>query len=327
MRALVVGPTTTLNTSVACHVLRTLHITSPHVVWNVVTSYQLSLDAYQACANVRNVTAFRDLKDEETDDSQGLVIEVLASSFFDKAWVRERLRTAPHLLVVTTSPVTFMDKTVLASFEQVYLSKTAAVDKQSQYFTLFADATAMSFVEFKKAIKGVATNQYGRVVMEQGKPGRLEVCDYSPLWDMPGAAATTTTVTTRTPGPTALKERPPAAVPPPPSPVPPRSSGAVERPPDTVVEAGRVELWLSMTLHPDCTAETVVDNLRTMLGNTLIESMLQTILYDTSAIKDHRLHVYVQVFEHRQDLFVSLAFNVLQSLRLASFITQGSLVL
>lgn len=310
MRILVVGPSSPLNTSLACHVLRTLKSSERSAVeWNVVTSYQNAIDSYQSCPNVASVTAFKDLKDDETDSGQGLVVEVLAASFFDKAWVKQRLRESSDLLVIASSPVTLMDRSVLESFDRVYLTKTTAADKQSQYFTLFADTGKQSFTDFKKTLKGLSTNQFARVTLTQGKPGRLEVETYTPLWESPTNEAKASAAPTAAPA----KERPaPTVVP------------APERPPGEKVASGSVELWLTMTVARDVALDDVVLNLRAMLGNELIASMLHKSLYHPLA-DEHRLNVYLQVFEQRQDLFASLALNMLQSLRGSGIITQGSL--
>lgn len=315
MRVLVVGPGTALNTALACHVLRTLR-TSP-VQWHVITSYQSSVDLYQACPGVTNVTAFKDLKDDETPPDQGLVMEVLATSFFEKTWVKQRLKDGHDVLVVATSPVTLVDKSVLDTFDCVYISKTLAADKQSQYYTLFADTAKQSFTDFKKTVKGLATNQYARIQMEHGRPSKFEVESYPALWDQVGpasaasvapvapAVAVTGTVAPTTPVAVRHVERPSQAEP--------------------VSNTGRVEVWLCLTVAAGVARDDVVTNLKAMLSKDLLASMMHQVLYTTSE-DSRRVDVYVQVFEIRQDLFVSLAFNILQALRGVSLITQGALV-
>lgn len=320
MRVLVVGPTTSINASLACHVLRVLKSECPGVVWNVITSYQTSLDLYQACPNVTSVTAFKDLKEDEVDQGQGLVIEVLASSFFEKSWVKQRLREGSDLVVVSSSPVTSMDKSLLATFDRVYMTKTTAADKQSQYYTLFVDTAKHSFGEFKKLIKGIATNQYARVNMEHGHPSQIEVETYVAAWEKPVQDASIATVSAvGGAAPAAAAAATPASRP---------KAVTVDRPSaaEAVAQTNRVELWLCMTTAPNVALDDVVVNLKAMLGNELIASMVHQLLYS----KDdgtRRVDVYVQVFEQRQDLFASLALNILQSLRGAGIIAQGSLVI
>jgi len=307
MRVLVVGPSTSINASLACHVLRTLKSECSGVVWNVITSYQTSLDLYQACPNVSSVTAFKDIKEDETDQGQGLLIEVLASSFFEKSWVKQRLREGTDLVVVSASPVTLMDKSILETFDRVYMTKTAAADKQSQYYTLFVDTSKQTFGDFKKLIKGMATNQYARVNMTRGRAGQIEVETYVAVWEQPSGSASSV--------PTVSAAAVPLAKPP---------SVTVDRPPEAeaVVNTNRVELWLCMTAAPKVALDDVVINLKTMLGNELIASMLHQSLYSKDD-STRRVDVYLQVFEQRQDLLASLVFNILQSLRGAGIIAQG----
>lgn len=59
-----------------------------------------------------NVTAYKDMKDDETNSAEGLVIEAMAASFFEKHWVKRRLAHSRDLMVVTSSPLTVMDKGV-----------------------------------------------------------------------------------------------------------------------------------------------------------------------------------------------------------------------
>lgn len=316
MRCLIVGSSPVLNTSLACHLVRTWPDAS--IKWQVITSYQSSIASYTACDSVASVMAYKDLGSEEPSRtaSSGWLWEVVANSFFEKAWVKQRLRETSSdsgdLLVVSPSPLNYLDKAVLSRFDRVYLTKTGISDKQTQYYTLFADSSTVSFDVFKKLLRDLATNEYAFITYTGGQPGPFTKKQYVAVWEA-GAAATAVAATTTTTRRAAVVA---------PEPVP-----AVARPEVvTAVDAGQVELWLSLQVKPSVTLEDVVTNMRAMLGQELIATMLHTQLYQTHA-ETHRVQVYVQVFEHRQDLFASLALNMLQSLRQSGLVLQGALVI
>lgn len=290
MRVLVVGSTSLPNTNVACHVIGS----SPEYKWDVVSSFQTSIDQWSGCPNVVKVTAYKDMKDGECDPTRGLVIEVKAASFFEKPWVKQRIANAKDLVIVTSSPLGTLEKPVLDSFDKVCISKTSAPDKQMQYYTLFADPTKQTAAEFKKVIKDLASDQFA--LLE--KPDRvLQIKTFTTAWSVPTAEKKISV---------------------------PKGGEHTDKPADGLND-GCVELWLCLTVSPGVQLDQAVTELQSMLGNDLIVSMFSKSMYRKHE-DDHSVSVYMQVFQQRQDMFSALALNMLQALRASSIITKGSIV-
>jgi hypothetical protein len=310
MRILITGSGLNFNTSLACFVAAE----NKDRQWTVVTSYQNSVAMYTNVPNIPKVVTYKDVKDDDIDSldaNHGTIIEVLAQSFFDKPWVSARIKQPLlDLIIVTTSPVSTLDKAMLDQFDHVYITKTTVADKQSQYYTLFVDTAKTTFTDFKKLLKNLLSTQYVHI---NRSLKTIETQTYVPAWQQPKIEETLE--------PTVAGLPPP---PPPPTKVPVMSK--LERPKSMAAPAtGFVELWLC--LYTSTASDEAVENIRAMLKNELIQTMVGTSLYHQRKEPGSPLNVYLQIAEQRQDLFASLAMNMLQSLRAAGIITQGGLVI
>jgi len=344
MRILIAGSNRAANTALATHC-----VSDAPGNWEVISSYQASCTEWEKLPNVTKVTSYHDLKDGEADDSQGLVLEVVAASFFEKSWVKTRLASATDLIMVTSSPVAYIDKAVLHTFHQVLLTKSTTPEKQAQYHTLFIDVKKIPFVTFKKAVKALEDHHYLSVAADGSittgswteapsqdhglaatvsktasklesktgsKPG-LQVSASSYVSQVQAQAVDTAEKKTATPAVNEGKS-PPDVVP------------RQNRPSNVEVADGVTELWICFTAQSRKKTKDMLDHAVTMfedmLSNDLLISMFSTAFHEKHE-EDQSVSVYFQVYKQRQDLFVALMMNILQSLRSSHVITNGSIVI
>jgi hypothetical protein len=356
MRILVTGSSSA--TKLGIHLLR-----KTNLQWHVITSFQTSCRDWENSPNVHKVLQNSHLSDTDViDPDQPLVIEVIALSFFERSWVKEYLQTAKNLIVIVSSPIHFMDKTLLSTFDRLLINKTLSPEKQSQYYTLFVDTKSMTNTEFKKIIKALDEKQYVEI-----KSGLVNViqwvdpCDKK-IDDLSVDKTTNIPLKGLVP---AIKKEPDLQVLPSDyclsnsSPV--KKVGEEEKVGKSSVDTvskekigveGKTfeskvvksksitgtpvpdnvsELWITFTPtgeNPqDLTSlemDECISSFEEMVSNDLIISMFSTTCKKRTK---NNVEFYFHVYKQRQDLFVALMMNILQSLRAGNLITTGSVMI
>jgi len=312
MRTLIVGP------GIPANLARGFSLLSHEKpgTWEVVSSYKQSCDKWVTSHAVDRVTSFHDLKDYEPDESMGLVIEVVAQSFYEKPWVKAQIKSAKDLLILCASPVTFLDKETLASFQKVYATKTVVSDKQTQYYSVFVNADTMSFGDFKKMLRTLEVDQCVEISEGGKKVQVVTIPTAAPLEHVERKQRPEREKQER-----ANVEKKVAAV----IDMPTGAGEHRDKPDKVELTDACSELWISLKPAADVTLADAVASLESMMRNDLIVSMFALTVYKTHP-EDGTISVYVQVFLQRQDLFVALILNMLQSLRSSGVIDRGSIV-
>lgn len=333
MRTLIVGSNRGINASLAVH-----KVGESNVHWEVISSYQASCSEWKTLPNVDKVTCYQDLKDNEPDETKGLVLEVVASSFFEKTWVKSRLSSEVNLVVITNAPVSYLDKSLFPTFHNVFITRTNSSEKQGQYHALFVNVKKHHFPDFKKSVKSLTDFQYLSVAPDgtlekMGWTGMASSAPEPPVSSHPGnivpkAVRVTNTSEEQKHAPVVpqpnIKPQVLSSRKAPPEPVP----SDLKRPKNVEVKENVSELWLNFSVKPSESGENTLDKavtaVETMLSTDMLISMF-TCAYHEKHPDTNSGTFYFQVFERRQDLFVALVVNMLQSLRVNHVIQHGSL--
>ena len=332
MRILVTGTSTTFNTTAACTLLDT------DVSWEVITSYQSALPKWELLPCVNSSRLFQDLKEHVPDETNGLVIEVVALSFFQKSWVKERLKTSQApLVIVHTAPASCLDKSVLELFDQVYITKTQVADKQSQYYSTFLDSnrtdtkTETSFNEFKKQLRMLEVDQCLKIENESVQIVNLKVKKTQAISNsstsgngskLPSSSIKLVSSSSE-PVKCEVKQADKTM----------KESASklqttveyCDKPSKITLSDDCTELWVNLTYAKGKNIDEVLTTFESILGNELITSMFSKTTYNKRP-EDCTVCVYFQVFEQRRHLFVSLLSDMLLSLRQENIIHRGSIV-
>jgi len=327
MRILVTGTSTTFNTTAACTLLDT------DVSWEVITSYQSALPKWELLPCVNSSRLFQDLKEHVPDETNGLVIEVVALSFFQKSWVKERLKTSQvPLMIVHTAPASCLDKSVLELFDQVYITKTQVADKQSQYYSTFLDNTKTdtSFNEFKKQLRMLEVDQCLKIENESVQIVSLKTKKTETLSNssssgskLPSSSSKLVVSSSSEPLKSEVKQADKTMK---------ESASKIQttveycdKPSKITLSDDCTELWVNLTYAKGKNIDEVLTTFESILGNELITSMFSKTTYNKRP-EDCTVCVYFQVFEQRRHLFVSLLSDMLLSLRQENIIHRGSIV-
>lgn len=171
-------------------------------------------------------------------------------------------------------------------YSDVFIGKTIGVKKQQLYYSAFVDQSKQTFEAFSAAVKSLASNQYMTVL------GKIETCGKS-------SAGTTT-----------------------------KKSESIQKTepsqkPDQNDEAKSVSLAFDITVNPAYKASDVIMNLKDMLENELVASMIKD--FNTESTESQKVLVKLDIYETRQDLFASLGLHMLQSLRTSGMILTGAI--
>jgi len=333
MRTLILGSSREAATSLGCNC-----VALSTGEWEIITSYQSSCAEWSKVPNVKKVTTYQDLKEEESESKIGLVLEVVAATFFEKPWVKARLEKSDHLIFITSSPVTFVPKTLYSSFHQIFVVKTGVPDKQSQYHTLFVDAKKHPFPVFKSTLKALENNHYlsispdgtsittGTWIASKVEPveskvtGTIEKVTAPTPKVEPKVTGTIPTVTGTLPKVT-------GTIPNSPMPTPLEK----KKPDQIVLPENMMELWVCFTAQPrksePSMLSTAITMFEEMLSNDLLLSMFNNQVSHHRDEEKQSVSIYFQVYKQRQDLFVALMMNVLQSLRMSHTISQGYIMI
>lgn len=316
MRVLIIGSNRTYNTNCGIHQVRKFTDTT----WDVVSSYQAACEEWKTLPHIGDVWPYQSLKDNEADEERGLVIEVLADAFYTKSWVKRRMKESADLILISSSPVSHMDSSMLKSFHQILLTKTNSIEKLKQYHNLFLDKNRTDLKTFKKVIKALSTQQYLSVLSD----GTFQILN-STLDSVATADSKTTdssdVLETQSSELKSTELKPAPA----PSSVPIKCSRLPR--PDCVklddVPVDFCERWVCF--QATYNLDEAVQEFEKMLGNNLILAM-----FDNPSIERHpktrTADFYFQVKNMRKDLFASLMMNILEALRARHSITHGTLV-
>lgn len=306
--------------------------------WNVITSYQTDCSLWQNNKSVKQVHQATHMKDtDQVAVTDPLVIHVMARSFFDKLWVQNYLQNAQNYIIMVSAPIHYFEKALLSRFDQILITRTLSADKQAMYHNLFINEKLQNLADFKKLLKTLTEYQYVEIV-----DGRTILH----TWYVPQESKTTIVATTLPIGATptiALNPTPVANSTPMASPSPVATAPVVvtttttssksETKPNPPPEVKLLseenknpaiavsELWVTFTLNEDVKKFESMFN--AMLENELILSMISSARQKTYL---PHIEYYFHVYKDRQDLFVALLFNMIQTLRDQKMIKTGAIV-
>jgi len=347
MRILLLGSSPTENNYFASRLL-----SKSKASWIVVSSYEASRLLWANVKSVTKITEPKAVDEAPNTDNCGLVVEVMGTSFFEKNWVKEKIKNMENLLVLSTNPAV-LDKD--CKFDKTFICKTVSGEKQIQYHTLYIDAKTTALMEFKKVLRSLGKNQYLDVV--NGKYTVLELPE-DPEEKKERPAVSVDRIGNQSPrsvdrignrqGSESLQDsrrgsdnivsgseivRPKtvnnaeekvgqASVPVSAALLPKYS--IMTKPEKIVVEENVSEVWLHFVPREkqidDC-----IGAFEEMLSNNLILSMFTQAYHER--LSDGSVSVYFQVYLQRQDLFFAFVLNMLQTMKTNHLITHGGLVL
>lgn len=282
MRILVVGSNCA---KLAVHLMKE----QPGVEWHTITSFSNSLELYAPFHPV----LCKDFKEVDVPDKEsiGLCLDVIAKSFVDRPWTNAKLTSTKHLIVVTSTPTTLLPKSILDTFERIYIGKTDKVDKQSLHYSLLTRFEPnKTFVEFKNIVKNLDPSTF--VHIKTGDKNLL----YFKLEDGMETKETK------------------------------KEAKETKENTDSIVSSTQnIEIELDLVVDSATQPQDVLTNLQSMIQNDLITSMIHSFKITKDDTK-HRVKCIVHVLRFRQDLFASLSLNMLLSLRDAGMILRGSIL-
>lgn len=342
MRILLLGSSPAENNHFASRLL-----SKSKTSWTVVSSYEVSR---QSWANVKSVTKIIDTKNvDEAPNTEncGLVIEVIGASFFEKNWVKERMKHLENLVVLCTNPAV-LDKEW--KFDKTFICKTVSGEKHIQYHTMFIDAKTTALLEFKKVVRSLGKNQYLDVL--NGKYTILELPEdpeekkEKPPVSIDSVNESCTRVrpvnesctrlgpmneSCQRLGPmnescTRLRDTEERVV------NEQKTESAkmlpkysiMVKPNELVVAENVSEVWIHF-VPKEKQLEDCILAFEEMLSNRLILNMFTQAYHDR--LSDGSVSVYFQVHLHRQDLFFAFVLNMLQTMKANHLISHGGLVL
>jgi len=284
--------------------------------WTVVSSYEASRILWANVKSVTKITEPKAVDEAPNTDNCGLVIEVVGSSFFEKNWVKEKLKNLENLLVLSTNPAV-LDKEW--KFDKTFVCKTVSGEKQMQFHSLYIDEKTTALLEFKKVVRSLAKNQYLDVV--HGKYTVLELPEEPEEKKEKPIVSVDSTVTEK-PKPKTEEKVGQGSAPVSQNVLPKYS--IMTKPDNMVVEENATEVWLHFVPR-DKQIEDCIGAFEEMLSNNLILSMFSQAYHERLA--DGSVSVYFQVYLQRQDLFFAFVLNMLQTMKSNHLITHGGLVL
>jgi len=295
--------------------------------WSVITSFHNSVNDWMKCTNVLKVQLNSQLTEKDVfDANEPLVIEVIALSFFEKTWVKEFIKSAKNLILIVSSPLHLLEKsffeksTETGKFNRLLVTKTTSTDKQSQYYTSFVEPTSMTLTEFKKILRALEDQQYVEIqnglvkIIQWGvdKP-KVPNKDTKPQQQLEETKEAPTELKVVEEKKDSERNNEPNKV-------------LLEKSiSSTVVPMDMSEFWVMFS--PDTSIKDIeycITAFEDMISNDLLTSM-----FSTTCKKKTKSHVefYFHVHKQRQDLFVALMMNILQSLRSNNIISIGSITL
>ncbi len=258
------------------------------LTWDVISSFAKSSDRWRTQKVVKNVFSGKNLKDDELKQ-EGLILELFSAGCLEKAWVKTKLEKSAHLFLLLSNPQ-LLDADVRKKFDRVFLTKTPLGDKLVQYYTWYMNEKLVELKTFKASVKTLEPSQY---------------------LDLTGGVVKLETV---------VKED---LVPSPSDYVPVTAKPKAVESKVVPVPADCIELQIKFRMGATKLAADGIKTLETMLGNSMVAVMIQAAFYDK--VSDLDVTVYLQVKLVRQDLFVSLVFNMLQSMKKAKLLESASI--
>ena len=332
MRLLLLGSSPAENNHFASRLL-----SKSKTSWTVVSSYEV---CRQSWANVKSVTKIIDTKNVDeapNTDHCGLVIEVIGASFFEKNWVKERMKHLENLVVLSTNPAV-LDKEW--KFDKTFICKTVSGEKHIQYHTMFIDAKTTALLEFKKVVRSLGKNQYLDVLngkytvlelpedpeeKKEKPPVSIDSINESSTMVRPTNESCqrlrptneSCTRLTDTDERVTSEQKTESAK------MLPKYSIMV-KPNELVVDENVSEVWIHF-IPKEKQLEDSILAFEEMLSNRLILNMFTQAYHDR--LSDGSVSVYFQVHLHRQDLFFAFVLNMLQTMKANHLISHGGLVL
>lgn len=298
MRILVLGSNRLKNLDLATSLLEESALT-----WEVISSFTESHTRWKKQKSVSNVFSTKELKEEATELKQaGLVLELFSTACLDKPWLKTKLSKSAHLVVVLSN-AQVLEPEVRTTFDRVFMTKTPTLERVIQYHFLYVGDGKLDLKQFKLLNKNLTPGQH--------------------LQLLPGDQPTVQTVQKASdlvPSPTDYAP-PQLAVPKVAAAAPPASnSKSKDRAP---LAENCIELNIKGKLCADKTLNDGKTALQDLLGNALLQAMIHTVFYN-EFVKGE-MTVYFQIKSQRQDLFVALMFNVLQSLKMTHVFETASI--
>lgn len=179
-------------------------------------------------------------------------------------------------------------------YSDVFIGKTIGAKKQQLYYSAFVDHSKQTFEAFSAAVKSLASNQYMTVL------GKIETC-----------GKTSDKIESIQKIESSPKSEP---------------SLKIEPKPDQNDEAKSVSLAFDIAVNPAYKVSDVIMNLKDMLENELVASMIKDFQTESQVLKSSQnVTVKLDIYETRQDLFASLGLHMLQSLRTSGMILSGAI--
>jgi len=295
MRILILGTNRDHNLDVACHLLESSALT-----WDAISTFVKSTKRLGEQKVVKNVFSGKSLKGDELKQ-EGLIVELFAATCLEIAEVKAKVEKSAHLILLVSNPQ-LLEIDLRKKFDRVFLTKMPVGEKLVQYHVWYMNEKLIELKTFKAAVKNLESGQYldltgGAIKLETRTVVAVDLTPSPSDYVLP---APKVKVVAERQIPTNLAARQVIPVP-----------------------ADCIELQLKFRVVATKSAADGIKALETMLGNSMVEVMIQAAFYDK--VSDLDVSVYLQVKLVRQDLFVSLLFNMLQTMKKAKLLETASI--
>jgi hypothetical protein len=128
--------------------------------WSVVASFQKVRD-YWTTFPETVIVGHTNIENIDHFGNRPVVVDnVVNQYFFSNNHVTNYLNNCKDFILITSSPIAFLNSEKLKLFDNIFVGRTTGVDKIRQYFTLFVDEHKCSFESFKTHIDSLQENEY-----------------------------------------------------------------------------------------------------------------------------------------------------------------------
>lgn len=307
MRVLILG--TTKSTTTKLGELCKSTIDTGTEKWTVVSSLTVCRKLWDKCDNIKEVV--EPSNTSLTLPNNNFILDrVLSPIFYSDNHNVQMIGESKNMIIMCSSPISYIKKEILTTFDKILISKTVGVDKLSQYHTLFADVTKCSFDDFKTKLKPLKDHTYMVIdpstgelsspftaVEEKGNDKSLDESKKDTLKPPSEVEAITSALSNMS-----------------------MDVKNIPKLKDTDVEVWAALYFNSLKGEPTSEKTKSVDHFKKILGNTLIRSMTS---YGSYEDRDDSCLFYFQVREVRHDIFIALLSNILGSLKSSGMISRG----
>lgn len=301
-RVLVIGTNQHINTVVARHVYNWIR-NGNGVKWAVVSSHEKVLEEWREEKDLAKMTQAKDWREGDEKNVNLIVDQVTAASFYSKTGIKSLIENAGELIFVSANPLHYLPESCLKTFDEVVVAKLTSAERQAQVHAIWLmKKGVISLDTFKNQVKKLDEYRYVRV-MDNG--GRLEevVMMNDPA---PKSCVSENKSSWKTPSKT------------------PSIPSSLPRPKSVPVSSSVVERWVIVEAVDSSRMPQIVKKFEEMFATELVRAMFMN---GSKEVGQDKMTYYFQVHAFRQDLFASLAMNVLSALKNDGLIKHGYVAL